>query len=192
MSLIQTKEEAMKRFSKMNCRVNVPSDFSVSPSQYAYFYTLGRCDDIYSFIHRNSDKIRRNTWEELKSSILKRFSYSGTYDTVESVQFQGHMLRMEVELAYPFLEFQEQLRDVICDENYDEMIKVSSFGYRWFYEVEKELMNISKTTVSKINQGERPNVYAPGFADVWNSVSTFQSFAMDYMLEKEKVREKKL
>ena len=186
MNLIQTEEEAIERFSKMNCHVNVPSDFSGSPSQYAYFYTLDCCDDIYGFIRRSSDKIRRNTWKELKSSILERFSSSDNYDIVKSVQFQRYMLSMEVELAYPFLDFQKQLRGVICDENYDEMIKVSSFGYRWFYEVEKELMNISKTTVSKINQGERPNVYAPGFADVWNSVSTFQSFAMDYLKEQPK------
>ena len=151
MNLIQTEEEAIERFSKMNYHVNVPSDFSGSPSQYAYFYTLDRCDDSYGFIRRSSDKIRRNTWKELKSSILERFSSSDNYDIVKSVQFQRYMLSMEVELAYPFLDFQKQLRGGICDENYDEMIKVSSFGYRWFYEVEKELMNISKTTVSKIN-----------------------------------------
>ena len=66
------------------------------------------------------------------------------------------------------------------------MIKVSSFSYRWFYKVEKEMMDISETMVSRIKNGKHPNVYAPRFADVWNSVSTFQSFAMDYLKEQPK------
>lgn len=186
MNLIQTKEEAMERFSNMNYRVNIPTDCSITPSQYAFSYTLDRRDDIYSFIRRNSEGLRRNNWEAFKSSILERFSYSGDYDSVEAVRFRGHMLRMEIELAYPFLEFQEQLRDVINDVNSHEMIKVSSFSYRWFYKVEKEMMDISETMVSRIKNGEHANVYAPRFADIWNSVSTFQSFAMDYLKEQPK------
>lgn len=191
MNLIQTKEEAMERFSRTNCQVDVPTLFSLSPSQYATFYTLERCDDIYRFIRGNSGKNRRNNWEELKAFIMERFSNSCNYDSVEVVRFRGQMLRFEIEIAYPFLNFQEQLRDVISDDNFCEIIQASSFGYRWFYEVEKELVDISEETVSRVNQGEYLNVYASRFADVWNSVSVFQSFVTDYMLDSKKAENRK-